>query len=109
MRQLHGAQHPCAIAATCMPCLHSVMTDHQDRCAAPGAVSPGQLSVEEHGEDDVLAQQQLKQLSSEWPKFGIVGESQAALYGASFIVFSVFFFRNNMAAQPAAMRKTGSC
>ncbi|CAL8470303.1 g9845 [Coccomyxa elongata] len=39
--------------------------------------------------------QELVDQPSAWPKFGIVGERQAALYYSSFLVFTVFLYRNS--------------
>lgn len=39
--------------------------------------------------------QELSEQRSAWPKFGIVGERQAALYYSSFLVFSVFLYKNS--------------
>lgn len=44
----------------------------------------------ENSEDQELIDQ-----PSAWPKFGIVGERQAALYYSSFLVFTVFLYRNS--------------
>ena len=49
--------------------------------------------------------------SSEWPTFGIVGETQAALYYTSFLVFTALLFKNTAAPArglQAPLRKTGS-
>ncbi|BDA44339.1 hypothetical protein COCOBI_05-5230 [Coccomyxa sp. Obi] len=40
-------------------------------------------------------EQELTDEPSSWPKFGIVGERQAALYYSSFLVFTVFLYRNS--------------
>lgn len=47
----------------------------------------------EDSEDDELLEER-----SAWPKFGIVGERQAALYYSSFLVFSVFLYKNSAGA-----------
>lgn len=62
-------------------------------------------SYSKSGAGDLDVREVDEQLSS-WPRFGIVGKSQAALYYFFFLVFTVFFYRESSIANSLGIHNT---